>query len=102
MAVELGLHDNRPDIYTNVEDDDGVETNLRTAALAETLHVKDVAKTKAADTGDERHWLMLILRKGLYLAPTCKRKARSETRGPGPGQRNRFLSRWSKYHCHFS
>ena len=54
MAVELGLHDDRPDIYTNVEDDDGVETNLRTAALAETLHVQDIAKTKAADSGDER------------------------------------------------
>lgn len=49
--VELNLHDYRPDIDTDVEDDDGEETNLSTAALAEALHIENKAKAKAADTG---------------------------------------------------
>lgn len=51
VVVELNLHDYRPDIDTDVEDDDGEETNLSTAALAEALHIENKAKAKAADTG---------------------------------------------------
>ena len=51
--VELNLHDYRPDIDTDVEDNDGEETNLSTAALAEALHIENKAEAKAADTGKE-------------------------------------------------
>lgn len=48
---ESSLHDDGPDIHSDVQDDDGVETGLGAAALAEVLHVEDVPETKAADAG---------------------------------------------------
>jgi hypothetical protein len=53
MAVELRLHYNGPDVHTDVEEDDGVETDLGAAALAESLHVEDIPEAKAADTGKD-------------------------------------------------
>ena len=51
MVKEPGLHDNRPDIYGNIQDDDCVEPGLGAVALAEVLHVEDVPETEAADAG---------------------------------------------------
>lgn len=50
MVVELGLHDDRPDIHANIENDDGPQANLGPATLAEVLHVKDKPEAKATDT----------------------------------------------------
>ena len=49
--VEPGLHNNGPDVNANVKGDDGVETDLRAATLAEIFRVEDEAKAKAADAG---------------------------------------------------
>ena len=49
MAVEFDLHNNGPDVYSEVEDDDGVEANLGAAALPEAFHVEDKTEAKAAD-----------------------------------------------------
>lgn len=50
--VELDLHNNGPDIDADIEDDDSVEADLGTTALAETLHVENEseAETANADT----------------------------------------------------
>ena len=48
MIIKLDLHDNRPDIDTDVKDDDCIEPNLGTAALAKVLHIED--KTEAKTT----------------------------------------------------
>ena len=49
MAVEPSLHDNGPDVNANVKGDDGVETDLGAATLAEIFRVEDEAETEAAD-----------------------------------------------------
>lgn len=51
IAVELGLHDDGPDIHADVEDNDGIETDLGAAALTEFFRVEDKAEAKAADAG---------------------------------------------------
>ena len=101
MAVELGLHDDGPDVHTDVEDDDGIKTNLCAAALAESFHVQDVAETKAADAVRESAWSVRRMRNKTRLRLTCRRRAKSEMTARGPGRRSRFLSRLSKYHCQF-
>ena len=53
MAVEPSLHNNGPDVNSNVKDDDDVETDLGAAALAEVLHVEDIAEAKAGDAGEK-------------------------------------------------
>lgn len=50
MAVEPSLHNNGPDVNSNVKDDDDVETELGAPTLAEIFRVEDETKTKAADT----------------------------------------------------
>lgn len=48
------LHDDRPDVYTNVEDDDDVKTDLSAATLADGFHIKDKSKAKTADSDETR------------------------------------------------
>jgi hypothetical protein len=43
------LHDDGPDVYSHVKNDDGVQTDLSAATLGEFLGVENEAKTKAAD-----------------------------------------------------
>lgn len=51
MVVELGLHNDRPDIHANVENDDSPQANLGPATLAEVLHVKNKTEAKTSDAG---------------------------------------------------
>lgn len=51
MAIKLNLHNDGPDIHADIKDNDGVETDLGAAALAEVLHVEDIAEAKAGDAG---------------------------------------------------
>lgn len=53
MALKLSLHNNGPDVHANVKHDDGVETDLGTAALSEVFHVEDIAEAKAANAGEK-------------------------------------------------
>jgi len=53
------LHDDGPDVYSHVEDDDSVQANLSAATLGEFLGVEDEAKTEAADTG-MGEWAQMI------------------------------------------
>lgn len=53
MAVKLNLHNDGPYIHADVKDDDDVETDLGAAALAEVLHVEDIAEAKAGDAGEK-------------------------------------------------
>jgi hypothetical protein len=50
---EVVLHDNRPDVYTEVEYNNGEETILGTTTLADALQVKDEAETETADNTEE-------------------------------------------------
>lgn len=52
--VELNLHNNGPDIDGDIEDDDSVETELGTTALAETFHVENESEAKAANANNHR------------------------------------------------
>lgn len=52
LAVELSLYNDGPDIHADVEDDDGVEADLGTAALVEVLHVEDITEAKATDASE--------------------------------------------------
>lgn len=51
MAVKPSLHNNGPDVNANVKGDDGVETDLGAATLAEIFRVEDEAEAKAANAG---------------------------------------------------
>ena len=51
MVVKPGLHNNGPNVNTNVKSNDGVETDLGAATLAEIFRVKDEAQAKAANAG---------------------------------------------------
>jgi hypothetical protein len=101
MAVESGLHDNRPDVYADVEDDDDIETYLSAAALAEALHVEDEAEAEAADSGGTCVSLCewYVLSAGIYVGLTCRRKEKLEMRGRGSALRSRFLGRWTMCLC---
>lgn len=55
MVVELGLHDDRPNINANIEGDNGPQAYLGPAALAEVLHVQDKTEAKASDAVVKRH-----------------------------------------------
>lgn len=50
MAIEPGLHNNRPDIHADIENDNDVKAELGTAALAEAFHIEDEAQAKASNT----------------------------------------------------
>lgn len=52
--IELCLHDDRPDINPDVENDDGVETDLGTTALAETLHVENESKAETSNANKKK------------------------------------------------
>jgi hypothetical protein len=53
MVVELDLHNDRPNVHSDVKRHDGTETYLGAAMLTETLHVKDEAEAKAADASEK-------------------------------------------------
>lgn len=50
MVIELGLHNNGPDVHTDVENDNDVKAELGTAALAKTFHIEDETQAKASNT----------------------------------------------------
>lgn len=52
--IELNLHNNGPDIDADIEDDDSVETNLGTTALAKTFHVENESEAKTANANNHR------------------------------------------------
>jgi hypothetical protein len=54
VVLELCLHDNRPDIHTQIKGHDSDETDLCTTTLADVLHVEYKAETKASD--DTKEW----------------------------------------------
>lgn len=56
------MHDDGPDIDTNIESNDGVKTDLSASTLANALHIENKSKAEAADTGR----LMLIQMIGQY------------------------------------
>lgn len=53
MQPEVILHDDRPDVYTEVEGHDGEETELSTTTLTNTFQVKDETETEASDNAEE-------------------------------------------------
>jgi hypothetical protein len=53
MAVEPGLHDNRPDVHTQIQDNNQDKTNLCSPSLAESLHVENETETKTSDDAEE-------------------------------------------------
>jgi hypothetical protein len=61
MVVELDLHNYRPDIHPDVQDNNREKTDLGAATLAETLHVQDETETKAANTSKRRDKLMRVV-----------------------------------------
>lgn len=61
MAVELDLHDNRPNIDADIKGYDGIETDLSAAALFKAFRVEDESETKAANTKD----VLLVCKEGL-------------------------------------
>lgn len=72
MTIKLDLHDNRPDIDTDVKNDDRIEPNLGTAALAKVLHIED--KTKAKTTNAEKKLVRVIAREGLRNQTNMQKK----------------------------
>jgi hypothetical protein len=54
MTIKLDLHDNRPDIDTDVKNDDRIEPNLGTAALAKVLHIEDETEAKTTNAMQKR------------------------------------------------
>ena len=53
MAVESGLHDDRPDVHTQVQDDNQDKANLGPSSLAESLHVENETEAEASDDAEE-------------------------------------------------
>jgi hypothetical protein len=53
VAVEPGLHDDRPDVHTQVQDNNQNETNLGPSSLAQSLHVEDETEAEASDDAEE-------------------------------------------------
>jgi hypothetical protein len=47
------LHNDGPNVYAYVKDNDNEETHLRAATLAKSLHVEDETQTEAADDAEE-------------------------------------------------
>ena len=52
MAVKSGLHDDRPDVHTQVQDDNQDKANLGPSSLAESLHVENETEAEAADDAE--------------------------------------------------
>lgn len=50
---EAVLHDDRPDVYTDIEDHDCEETELGTTTLADALEIEDEAEPEASDDTEE-------------------------------------------------
>lgn len=50
---EAVLHDDRPNVYTDVEDHDCEETELGTTTLADALEIENEAEPEASDDTEE-------------------------------------------------
>jgi hypothetical protein len=53
VAVESGLHDDRPDVHTQVQDNNQDKTDLGPSSLAESLHVENETEAEASDDAEE-------------------------------------------------
>jgi hypothetical protein len=53
VAVESGLHDDRPDVNTQVQDNNQDKTNLGSSSLAESIHIEDETEAEASDDAEE-------------------------------------------------
>lgn len=59
VVIELGLHNDGPDIHADIENDNDIKAELGTAALAEAFHIEDETQAKASNTKSGQRMQML-------------------------------------------